>query len=56
MNQIKLAGLFSDEVAREIEAIRQAADARQGELRTLRDMEMGWVAGGGDGGPVWGQG
>ena len=55
MNQIKLAGIFSSEVAREIEAIRQAADAKQGELRTLRDMEMGWVAGGGDGGPVWGQ-
>jgi hypothetical protein len=55
MNQIKLAGLFSDDAAREIEAIKAAAEAKQGELRTLRDMEMGWVAGGGDGGPVWGQ-
>ena len=55
MNQIKMAGLFSSEVAREIEAIRRVAEAQQGELRTLRDMEMGWVAGGGDGTPVWGQ-
>lgn len=55
MNQIKLAGLFSDDVAREIEAIRAQAETAQGELRTLRDIEMGWVAGGGDGGPVWGQ-
>lgn len=53
MNQIKLTGLFSGEEAREIEAIRNAAEASQGELRTLRDMEMGWVAGGSDSSPVW---
>jgi len=53
MNQIKLAGLFSDEAARELEAIRAIAGARQGELRTLHDLEMGWVAGGADDTPVW---
>jgi hypothetical protein len=42
-------------MARDIEAIRRTADAKQGELRTLRELEMGWVAGGGDGTPVWGQ-
>jgi hypothetical protein len=52
MNEIKLAGLFSNDEAREIEAVRKAADAKQGELRTLRDMEMGWVAGG-DGAASW---
>jgi hypothetical protein len=52
MNQIKLAGLFSDE-AREIEAIRAIAGAQGDELRTLRDIEMGWVAGGADDTPVW---
>jgi hypothetical protein len=53
MNQIKLAGLFSNDVAREIEAIRTVAGAQQGELRTLRDLEMGWVSGGADDTPVW---
>ena len=55
MNQIKAAGQFTNEIAREIAEIRDAAAAAQPELRTLRDMEMGWVAGG-DGQPVWGQG
>jgi len=53
MNRIKMAGLFSDEVAREIDAIRAIAGAQQDELRTLRDIEMGWVSGGDDGQPVW---
>lgn len=53
MNQIKLAVDFSNEVAREIEDLRSAAKAADSELRTLRDLEMGWVAGGGDGQPVW---
>jgi hypothetical protein len=53
MNQIKMAGVFSDEVAREIEAIRAIAGTQQGELRTLRDIEMGWVSGGADDTPVW---
>ena len=52
MNQIKLAGDFSSDVAREIDEIRAAAAAADTELRTLRDLEMGWVAGG-DGGGVW---
>jgi hypothetical protein len=34
----------------EISEIRDAA--AKAELRTLRDIEMGWV-GGGDGQPVW---
>ena len=53
MNQIKAAGQFTNEIAREIAEIRDAAAAAQPELRTLRDMEMGWVAGG-DGQPNWG--
>lgn len=52
MNQIKLAGEFSSEVAREVAEIRTAAKAAESEIRTLRDMEMGWVAGG-DGVPIW---
>jgi hypothetical protein len=54
MDQIKRAGDFSSEIGRELEEIQAvAAGAEQG-LRTLRDLEMGWVAGGGDGMPVWG--
>jgi 4'-phosphopantetheinyl transferase EntD len=52
MNQIKLAGVFSSDVARELDEIRAAAAAADTELRTLQDLEMGWVAGG-DGAPVW---
>jgi len=52
MNQIKLAGVFSSDVARELEEIRAAAAAADPELRTLRDLEMGWVAGG-DGAVGW---
>ena len=53
MKQVKQAGEFSNELAREIADIRAAAAAAEPELRTLRDLEMGWVAGGGDGVPVW---
>ena len=53
MNQIKLAGEFSNEIARELDEIRAVAAAAQTELRTLRDLEMGWVAGGGDATPLW---
>ncbi len=45
-------GEFTHEVAREIADLRKAAATAEPELRTLRDMEMGWVAGG-DNGPVW---
>jgi len=53
MNQIKSAGEFSNDVAREIAEIRAVAAAAEPEIRTLRDLEMGWVAGGGDDQPVW---
>ncbi len=53
MNQIKLAGDISSEVARELDEIRAVAAGAENELRTLRDLEMGWVAGGGDGVPLW---
>lgn len=46
------AGEFTNEVARDLADVRNAAAAAEPELRTLRDMEMGWVAGG-DGAPVW---
>jgi len=48
----QITGAFTNELARDIADLRKAASAAQGELRTLREMEMGWVAGG-DGGPVW---
>ena len=54
MNQIKLAGEFTNEIAQELDEIRAVAAGTEPELRTLRDLEMGWVAGGGDGAPVWG--
>lgn len=53
MKQTKLAGKFPNELEREIAQIRAVAGAAEPELRTLRDLEMGWVAGGGDGTPVW---
>ena len=54
MNQTKLAGEFTNEIARELDEIRAvAAGAEQEALRTLRDLEMGWVAGGGDASPLW---
>ncbi len=48
----QITGAFTNEVARDIADLRKAATASEGELRTLREMEMGWVAGG-DGGGVW---
>ncbi|HUI98593.1 MAG TPA: hypothetical protein VLY46_00075 [Usitatibacter sp.] len=44
-------GEFTNEVARDIADLRKAAAAAEQELRTLCDLEMGWVAGGD--GPVW---
>lgn len=49
----QINGAFTNELANEIADLRKAAVAAEGELRTLREMEMGWVAGG-DGGGVWG--
>jgi len=48
----QITGAFTNDVARDIADLRKAASAADSELRTLREMEMGWVAGG-DGGPVW---
>ena len=53
MNQTKLAGEFTNEIARELDQIRAVAAGAEQELRTLRDLEMGWVAGGGDATPLW---
>ena len=44
---------FTNDVAREIAEIRAAAAVAEPEIRTLHDLEMGWVAGGGDDQPVW---
>ncbi len=53
MKRIQMnAGEFTNEVARDIADLRKAGAAAEPELRTLREMEMGWVAGG-DGTPVW---
>jgi len=43
---------LSPEMARETVELRKRAVAAQSELRTLKELEMGWVAGG-DGVPVW---
>jgi hypothetical protein len=43
---------FPNDLALEIAEIRAIAAAAEPELRTLRDVEMGWVAGGDDI-PVW---
>ncbi len=53
MNTIDQARELSPEITNEIEQVRNAAAAAEGGLRTLRDMEMGWVAGGGDAIPLW---
>jgi hypothetical protein len=51
MNEIKtMAGAFADDVARDLADMREAA--QHAEIRTLADIEMGWV-GGGDDVPIW---
>jgi hypothetical protein len=50
MKQNKRAGEM--DMAQELTELRGAADAADAGLRILRDVEMGWVAGG-DGEPVW---
>lgn len=50
MNEIKTMGVFADDVARDLEDARTTA--QQAEIRTLRDIELGWI-GGGDDVPTW---
>jgi hypothetical protein len=50
MKQIRNSVECPNPMAEEINEIRNAA--AKAELRTLREIEMGWV-GGGDGQPVW---
>lgn len=52
MERIKSAGDFSPELERDLAQLRKAAADAQPQLRTLKELEMGWVAGG-DGAPVW---
>ena len=49
MNSIKRKDFVTD---LEIDEIRGASAAGEPQLRTLQDLEMGWVAGGDDI-PVW---
>jgi hypothetical protein len=53
MNQIKLAGDFSNEVSREAAAPEAMVPGAENEIRTLRDLEMVLAAGGADGLPCW---
>ena len=52
MEQIKQAGEFFPELARDVAELRRAAADAQSQMRTLKEIEMGWVAGG-DGAPIW---
>jgi len=54
MNEIKSAGDFNQQAEGRIEELRNAAAAAAATdgLRVLRDMEMGWIAGG-DGNTNW---
>jgi hypothetical protein len=49
MNGLDFSKLFADDVARDLEEARETA--QHAEIRTLRDVEMGWI-GGGDGGVI----
>jgi len=50
MNELNLKGLFADDVSSELDQARETAE--RAEIRTLRDVEMGWI-GVGDEGPIW---
>ena len=50
MKEFNLAALLSDDVTRDLEEARETA--QHAEIRTLGDIEMGWV-GGGDDIPAW---
>ena len=53
MNEIKFAGDFNQQADIEIEELRNAAARATDSLRVLRDIEMGWIAGGGDANTAW---
>ncbi len=44
---------FSPEIANEIDELRAAAGEADKGMRVLREMEMGWVAGGSDPIIIW---
>lgn len=50
MNEIKSMGFFANDVARDLEEARSSA--QHAEIRTLQDMELGWI-GGGEDSPDW---
>jgi hypothetical protein len=50
MKDLNLASLLSDDVTRDLEQARETA--QHAEIRTLQDIEMGWI-GGGDDIPTW---
>lgn len=50
MNEIKTMGVFANGVASDLEEARETA--QRAEIRTLADIEMGWI-GGGDDSPNW---
>jgi hypothetical protein len=54
MNEIKFAGDFNQPAEGQIEELRSAAAAAAATdgLRVLRDLEMGWIAGG-DANTTW---
>jgi hypothetical protein len=50
MNGIDFSKLFGDDVARDLTEARETA--QRAEIRTLREVEMGWISGG-DGGVIF---
>lgn len=53
MNEIKFAGDFNQQrLEAEIEELRSATARAADGLRVLRDIEMGWIAGG-DSNTTW---
>lgn len=50
MNETKTMGFLANDVARDLAEARQTA--QNADLRTLRDIELGWI-GGGDDNPTW---
>jgi len=52
MNTTPFSPDFAHDAAPDLAELRHAAAQAQPALRALKDLEMGWVAGG-DGVPVW---
>ena len=50
MNEINAMGVFANDMARDLGEARETA--RNAEIRTLRDIELGWI-GGGEDNPGW---